>query len=44
LPRLQTALSEAVTYGEIGFSGVLPGEGMPAAEIAELRGSGWLPA
>ena len=48
LPRLQTVLSEAVAYGEIGFSGVLPGEGMPAAEIAaliaELRGSGWLPA
>ena len=49
LPRLQTVLSEAVAYGEIGFSGVLPPDGGPpaaeiAALIAELRAGGWLPA
>jgi chromosome partitioning protein len=48
LPRLQTALSEAVAYGELGFSGALPLVGAAAAEIAalvaELRGQGWLPA
>jgi chromosome partitioning protein len=47
LPRLQTALSEAVAYGELGFSGALPLAGSAAAEIAalvaELRSQGWLP-
>jgi chromosome partitioning protein len=47
LPRLATVLSDAVAYGEIGFSGVLPLEGSPAAEIAaliaELHEGGWLP-
>jgi hypothetical protein len=44
LPRLQAMLSEAVAFGEISFSGMLPSEGTPAAEIkaliAELRGVG----
>jgi chromosome partitioning protein len=48
LPRLQTALSEAVGYGELGFSGALPMTGPAAAEIAalvaELRALGWLPS
>jgi chromosome partitioning protein len=48
LPRLQTALSEAVAYGELGFSGAIPIAGTAAAEIAalvaELRSHGWLPA
>jgi chromosome partitioning protein len=48
LPRLQTALSEAVAYGELGFSGALPMVGAAAAEVAalvaELRSHGWLPA
>jgi chromosome partitioning protein len=47
LPRLQTVLSESVSFGEIGFSGVLPSEGTSAAEIAaliaELRQGAWLP-
>jgi chromosome partitioning protein len=47
MPRLQTVLSESVSFGEISFSGMLPTEGAPAAEIAalvaELRGAGWLP-
>jgi chromosome partitioning protein len=47
LPRLSTALSEAVGYGEMGFSGQLPREGAAAEEIAaliaELRQLGWLP-
>ena len=48
LPRLQTALSEAVGFGEMGFSGSLPATGATAAtEIAalltELRELGWLP-
>ena len=42
------ALSEAVAYGELGFSGALPMTGPAGAEIAalldELRGYGWLPA
>jgi chromosome partitioning protein len=46
LPRLQTTLSEAVSYGELGFSGALPVVGTAAAEIAalvaELRSLGWL--
>ena len=48
LPRLQTTLSEAVAYGELGFSGAIPIAGTAAAEIAalvaELRNCGWLPA
>jgi chromosome partitioning protein len=47
LPRLRTVLSEAVAYGEISFSGILPREGAAADEIAavvaELREGGWLP-
>jgi chromosome partitioning protein len=47
LPRVQTVLSEAVTYGEISFSGVLPTDGTSATEIAalmaELREGAWLP-
>jgi chromosome partitioning protein len=47
LPRLQTVLSEAVSYGEISFSGVLPTDGTSATEIAaliaELREGSWLP-
>jgi chromosome partitioning protein len=47
LPRLQTALSEAVSFGEISFSGVLPRDGTSASEITslmtELRKAGWLP-
>lgn len=47
LLRLQTTLSEAVAYGEIGFSGVLPQDGTPAQEVAalvgELQATGWLP-
>jgi chromosome partitioning protein len=47
LPRLQSALSEAVTFGEISFSGALPSPGTVAAGelaalIAELRALGWL--
>jgi len=48
LPRLKAVLSDAVAFGEISFSGVLPSEGSPAAEIAaliaELRDAGWLPS
>jgi chromosome partitioning protein len=48
LARLQTALSESVSFGEVSFSGVLPTEGPAAVEIAallaELGGGGWLPA
>src|SRR3954467_9281475 len=48
LPRLQTTLSEAVGYGELGFSGTLPVAGPASAEIAalvaELRALGWLPS
>ena len=36
LPRLQTIMSEAVAYAEIGFSGSLPKDGAPAEEIAAL--------
>ena len=47
LPKLDTSLSEAVGYGEIGFSGALPTAGPAAAEIAalldELRALGWIP-
>jgi len=47
LPRLDTTLSEAVAYGELGFSPVLPTIGQAAQEIAglltELRALAWLP-
>jgi chromosome partitioning protein len=47
LPRLDATISEAVAYGEMSFSGVLPTTGGAAEEItalmAELRGQGWLP-
>lgn len=47
LPRLQTTMSEAVAYGEIGFSGTAPKDGTAAEEIAalmaELRAVGVLP-
>ena len=47
LPRLQTAMSEAVAYGEISFSGTVPREGTAAEEVAallaELREAGGLP-
>lgn len=47
LPRLQTATSEAVAYGEISFSGTVPREGTAAEEIAalleELQQAGGLP-
>jgi chromosome partitioning protein len=48
LPRLDTTLSEAVAYGELGFVPTLPATGQAAHEIAalvaELRGLEWLPA
>jgi chromosome partitioning protein len=47
MPRLDTALSEAVAYGELGFAPALPAIGLAAQEIAallaELRTLGWLP-
>jgi chromosome partitioning protein len=47
LPHLRTAISEAVAYAEIGFTGAMPAEGAPAAEVAallaELREAGGLP-
>jgi len=47
LPRLKATLSDLVAYGEMGFSGRVPG-GKAGAEIAalmaELRTLGWLPA
>jgi chromosome partitioning protein len=47
LPRLDTALSEAVAYGELGFLPQLPTTGQAAVEIAalvtELRTLEWLP-
>jgi chromosome partitioning protein len=47
LPRLETTLSEAVAYGEIGFAPALPMSGLAAQEIAallaELRALEWLP-
>ena len=36
LPRLQTVMSEAVVYGELGFSGTPPTTGTAAEEIASL--------
>jgi chromosome partitioning protein len=48
LPRLKSTLSEAVAYGELGFSPVLPTVGQAAQEIAallaELRALRWLSA
>jgi len=47
LPRLKATLTDLVAYGEMGFSGRMPG-GKAGAEIAalmaELRTLGWLPA
>ena len=47
LSRLDATISEAVAYGEMGFSGALPASGAGADEImalmTELRGQGWLP-
>jgi chromosome partitioning protein len=47
LARLVTVMSEAVGYGEMGFSGSLPRDGAAFEEIAnlvtELRSLGWLP-
>lgn len=47
LPRLETAMSEAVAYGEISFSGTLPKDGAAveemAALMAELQAVGGLP-
>src|ERR1700722_19785640 len=47
LPRLDTTLSEAVAYGEMGFLPTLPAAGQAAAEIAalvtELLMLEWLP-
>jgi chromosome partitioning protein len=47
LPRLDTSLSEAVAYGELGFLPELPATGQAAIEIAalvtELRTLEWLP-
>jgi chromosome partitioning protein len=47
LPRLETTLSEAVAYGELGFLPTLPATGQAAGEIAalltELRTLDWLP-
>jgi hypothetical protein len=47
LPRLDTTLSEAVAYGEMGFLPALPASGQAAAEIAalvtELLALEWLP-
>jgi hypothetical protein len=44
---LQTVMSEAVAYGEIGFSGALPREAAAGEEIgalaAELQAAGGLP-
>lgn len=46
LPRLAVGLSDLVAYGEMGFSGRMPG-GKAGAEVAalmaELRNLGWLP-
>jgi chromosome partitioning protein len=47
LPHLLTAISEAVAYAEIGFTGVVPAEGVAEKEIAallaELRVAGGIP-
>lgn len=48
LPRLDTALSDLVAFGELSYSGRIPTAGAAAAElaalVAELRLRGWLPA
>jgi len=47
LPHLQTVISEAVAYAEVGFTGALPIEGAAAKEsadlLAELRAAGGIP-
>jgi chromosome partitioning protein len=47
LPRLNTTLSEAVAFGEVGFRPSAPTGGQAGAEIAallgELRAKDWLP-
>jgi chromosome partitioning protein len=47
LPRLDTALSDLVAFGELSYSGRIPTAGHAATElaalIAELRSRGWLP-
>jgi chromosome partitioning protein len=47
LPRLETTFSEAVAYGELGFSPALLATGQAVQEIAallaEIRALGWLP-
>lgn len=47
LPRMETTLSEAVAYGELGFVPDLPTSGQAAQEIGalvgELRNLDWLP-
>jgi hypothetical protein len=47
LPRVETTMSEAVAYGEIGFSGTVLKDGAAAEEItaltAELQAAGALP-
>jgi len=42
LPRLETTMSEAVAYGEMGFLPALPTTGQAAAEITALVGELWL--
>jgi chromosome partitioning protein len=48
LPRLETVLSEAVAFGEMGFLPALPTTGQAAMEIGallvELRRLEWLPS
>lgn len=47
LPRLNAVLSEAVAFGELGFTSALPTSGQAAQELAgllaELRALDWLP-
>lgn len=47
LPHLQTSISEAVAYAEVGFTGAVPADGAAAKEIAallaELRSAGGIP-
>lgn len=47
LPRLQSVMSEAVAFGELGFSGAIPRNTAAFDEItalvAEMRERGWLP-
>jgi chromosome partitioning protein len=47
LPRLKSMFSEAVAFGELGFSPALPSVGQAAQEVAtllvELRSLQWLP-